>query len=151
MRSFKLTMVAILASTIAAVSFMSAAPAHAAPVRSDAAVSSPEALVQTLTKELQQAPAGDTSATAIPAALVGVIALCGGTALASVGQSVIRNLIAQGNIGRARDLLAEAVAGCVFGVAGGAVGAACRVFPPCRRAVTTAIEKVVRKIIDELS
>jgi hypothetical protein len=97
-----------------------------------------------------QQAAGAVQPQVIPAVIVGALTICAGTAVVSVGQQVIENLIAEGKSGTAKQLIAKAISGCVFGVATVGVGAACRVFPPCRKAVQTAIEKAAQRIVDRL-
>ena len=93
----------------------------------------------------------ERSVNRLVATVLGAIIVCSATALGSVGEAVVENYIADGNPGKAKDLLAKAIAGCVFGVVTGGAGALCKAFPPCRKAAMKAFEKAAQKIIDGLS
>lgn len=138
---------------------MSAAPAaQAAPTAATvtaevtADLFTPEEVAE-LTREWDaaQRSSGGVQARAIPVVIVGAITICAATAVGSVGQQVVENLIADGKVGEAKKLIASAISGCVFGVATAGAGALCKAFPPCRRAVQKAIEKAAQKIIDGLT
>lgn len=86
----------------------------------------------------------------IPAAIAGAIAICATGAIGTVGLETLNRLIAEGNVGTARQLLADAITGCVAGAGLGLALKACRAFSPCKRALNSAVSRAVDALLKTL-
>lgn len=93
---------------------------------------------------------GDYAPRVIPAVIAGAITVCAAAAIGAVGIGTLNRLIAEGSIGTARQLLADAISGCVSSIAGGLAVRACRAFSPCRSALNSAISRAVDALIRTL-
>ncbi|MDI6103019.1 hypothetical protein QLQ12_30835 [Actinoplanes sp. NEAU-A12] len=93
---------------------------------------------------------GEVTTMAIPAAIAGALTVCAAGAAGSVGFGTLQRLIAEGKLGNARELLADAIVGCVTPIVGTVAYRACKLIPACKRAVDRALNAAIDRIIREI-
>ena len=128
---------------------MSAAPAQAAPVAAGSSTASDATQIRQAVPQGLDAPFAAAEQVANPA-IVGAIILCSSGAAGNVGFGVLERLISEGNVGRARELLADAIIGCATPIVGAIAWRVCRRVPPCRNAVDRALNAAIDRIIREI-